>query len=1132
MKKLFLSLFWMVLFSYCSNAATYYVSTNGSNSNPGSSGSPWLTVQYAVNTMVAGDTAIVRAGTYPEYVSTTKSGTSGSPITVLSTENAQIYALRLNDHQWYVIDGLTFKGAMNTWDSYVRIENDANNNVIKNCIFGPGIFAYEYGMYISTNTMTISNSVVNWGDKGFRVGGNVYIGSSGLPGYEYNNFGYNWTITSITNDVMGISLASGTLTNEVSGPLWAPVGAGTSYEGVIGIKFVPSGGYSASNIVIANNLFTNLWGSAVDFSFAQTVVMTNNTIRGLNGYKGMVLSGNDLIISNNLFLDCTNFVHYSPAEIGTFYHPAGGSRVYDYQIGFLHTGAGIAKRVQFVNNWLQNVHNPIGQFDDDVTSTNLLIARNVFVGVGASMSGGQNGTFVYSNTFFKVAYEEGQSTALTLGAGGITNVGIRGNLFVDVGYHSTTNPGYYTVSLSTQVETNYNLVAGAETMLFGPARLFSETNGLNGINPLFVNPLDPLGPDGLPFTEDDGLKPMPNSPIALLSWGALAPKILTNYYPIAYFNQTGVSLWQEDTSTNYNSDWRALPFYERTNKIRPFGTPETLGTVPLLVTFTATNSISSTFSTNDWYGIKDFQWDFGDGSEIWTKQPTQSHTFLTPGTYTVALTVYNSSGYSNRTTRQYIVGDEAASFTNNIYHVMTNGNDTTGDGSYTNPWVTITKAKNTVVAGDYVAVHTGDYPEFIDVNRNVATTTNRISFIGYGARTGGFKTRYSDYTIDGFVLDRSLMGDVALGTVYVYQDADNILIRNNRFLDTTNGIRGIYVAASGNLAPTNGSVAGIVDNNIFTNINYIVIEISNGSNWVISANQAMDTGSEGDFIRPLGSGHIIRDNWISNLNNKGTGGHSDFIQLPIGTTWFRDILIERNWIQGDLSNLSSPNDAAIGQLASNRFADSTVTNIIFRNNIFYYVRGTLSDSADGIKFYNNLFYVSPRDGGNVTAGGGVNGSSYGTIFYNNIFFKNAYGTANNSGWYFNATDVTGPSTNTTVFADYNFVTGSNYVAKLVAPPDDVYHWGAAPNTLEVNGINGGDPYFVNAAAGDFRLRSNSPLLNAGTNLSSEFTTDYLGRVRTGWSIGPFDAAGDNSPSSQQRIINVNTANVSNLIIVQ
>jgi len=59
-------------------------------------------------------------------------------------------------------------------------------------------------------------------------------------------------------------------------------------------------------------------------------------------------------------------------------------------------------------------------------------------------------------------------------------------------------------------------------------------------------------------------------------------------------------------------------------------------------------------------------------------------------------------------------GTTAVSFTvreGSIYHVMPNGNDNTGDGSYQSPWLTIAKADSTINAGSTLYVHdiiTGD----------------------------------------------------------------------------------------------------------------------------------------------------------------------------------------------------------------------------------------------------------------------------------------------------------------------------------------------------------------------------------------------------------------------------------------
>ena len=72
-------------------ATTYYVATaanGGSDANDGSIGSPWLTVQYAMDTVVGGDTIIVGVGTFTGRITTTKGGSAGNYITVTGASQA------------------------------------------------------------------------------------------------------------------------------------------------------------------------------------------------------------------------------------------------------------------------------------------------------------------------------------------------------------------------------------------------------------------------------------------------------------------------------------------------------------------------------------------------------------------------------------------------------------------------------------------------------------------------------------------------------------------------------------------------------------------------------------------------------------------------------------------------------------------------------------------------------------------------------------------------------------------------------------------------------------------------------------------------------------------------------------
>src|SRR3989344_2963061 len=66
-----------------STGSVFYVSSTGSDSNPGSLSAPWRTIQKATTTLTSGQKAQVRDGTYAESINIYgRSGTASDPITI------------------------------------------------------------------------------------------------------------------------------------------------------------------------------------------------------------------------------------------------------------------------------------------------------------------------------------------------------------------------------------------------------------------------------------------------------------------------------------------------------------------------------------------------------------------------------------------------------------------------------------------------------------------------------------------------------------------------------------------------------------------------------------------------------------------------------------------------------------------------------------------------------------------------------------------------------------------------------------------------------------------------------------------------------------------------------------------
>jgi PKD repeat protein len=86
---LLLSVAAAIALSITASANTLYVSTAGNDNNPGSSSQPWRTLQHAVDTIVPGDTILVRPGSYAGC-RIGRSGTAGALCTLKADAGATV----------------------------------------------------------------------------------------------------------------------------------------------------------------------------------------------------------------------------------------------------------------------------------------------------------------------------------------------------------------------------------------------------------------------------------------------------------------------------------------------------------------------------------------------------------------------------------------------------------------------------------------------------------------------------------------------------------------------------------------------------------------------------------------------------------------------------------------------------------------------------------------------------------------------------------------------------------------------------------------------------------------------------------------------------------------------------------
>jgi len=445
----------ILLAAVSAHGATYYVRTDGNNSNSGTentAGGAWLTVQKAASTMVAGDTAIVADGSYAEIVTSGAAGTLESPITFQGQSTNAVLRGFVANHAGQVLDSFTLTGeSVDGFDAVVEIKTGAHNCVVNRCFFpGSPLHVFQIATVLSTSDLVTNLHVLN----NRFVGGNHH--SVMLRCGRWHLVESNYFTGKVGNDAMQVF---------------------------------------ADDVIVRGNLFTN-WDNAglregeplvVGVSYYFEDVGTGADFSNVGAGAGPYQTGEDY----KWQATGTTPTSWGGAFLMTGNHP---DIVQSHNQGYDNHSA---HNLLFENNVVIDCEGEVqlSNISDDANLNNITgwtYRNNLFVRIDRTINLAAPGFKFFNNTFYQCAVNSG--SVLTGGvydSGTTSNLTFYNNLMVECGDPTYSNQGWYNVNPTTNQLMDYNLVVGTGAGTTKQAAMWTangrEAHGLNGVDPMFVN---------------------------------------------------------------------------------------------------------------------------------------------------------------------------------------------------------------------------------------------------------------------------------------------------------------------------------------------------------------------------------------------------------------------------------------------------------------------------------------------------------------------------------------------------------------------------------------------------------------------------------------------------------------------
>lgn len=348
-------------------------------------------------------------------------------------------------------------------------------------------------------------------------------------------------------------------------------------------------------------------------------------------------------------------------------------------------------------------------------------------------------------------------------------------------------------------------------------------------------------------------------------------------------------------------------------------------------------------------------------------------------------------------------------------------------GSEANPWCTINYALDRISSGDTLFVKNGTYNEIVTIDGPAGTANSRTIIRAYPGHT---------VTIRGTGFSGSGRFKV-LNTSYI--TVDGFIV--------TNFNQGVFVESSNNIIVQNMTVHTVGQEAIHVLSNSSFVTIQNNT---VYNTRNFDFNGEGIYVGTGSGGPSDNTNNVIIRGNTVHDTTDEAIELKAGT---HDCIVEGNIIYNALTDSEFDNTVGsieVNQASSGEQSWNSNPNHIIRNNIIHSTK-TGIHAETGTTIYNNVIYniASPYRG--IYADNITNDNYTRRIYHNTVDLPSSRAIVQDSGTTTDIRNNIGPST--------------------------------------ANNIATSNPYYVNAAGGNYRLVASSAPVDAGVNLTSTVATD-------------------------------------------